>query len=573
MNTLVLLAEFLPSPRATRVGLFAVALFAASSLTHASVNEPTSGSSANAMPSTPAPVTPQYTDRGTTTTTVVTESYNNSSFDRNVGSNYYSGFRDGFFPGTSTSSLTIYHRPVYFPPDAPALGEPVQRRNPVALAKFAPPSSLVNYVYEPFYAPLSTLLFTEDLSRKRRDRLDAYRTSRTELLTELRSKIESLRDADPATREREFSALASQQAARLSALTTVAEDLRNNFTHGSFFESSADGSDSRNWRLGDDTRWESQIDEIKVLRAAAAFQDGLSSAQRRLLREIAMELADSLKGPTAEIALDSPGPFLYFSPATVRIRLPADLPAEISAKIDVYKTAKAALKTELRDTLYVQDRAWFNYKRVNTLKALAEKQAGRLAALEDMAEEIRRDLVPFPNPARPPVVPLPSAIAPRVRSYHLQKVALQNMLVAKLEEIKTALPDDRVEYTRVSDSYILDVIPNRRSSAAQKAKREAVIEGLVPFNQNQAKLYSALAREKEAIRAQVIHEASVLSGKSANKSIEQLLREFAYAFQKQEAWEVYREYETATLEPGLSLPQREILFGAALEKLDLPLAN
>ena len=56
-------------------------------------------------------------------------------------------------------------------------------------------------------------------------------------------------------------------------------------------------------------------------------------------------------------------------------------------------------------------------------------------------------------------------------------------------------------------------------------------------------------------------------------TIEQLLKEFAYAFQKQEAWELYREYEIAVLEPGLSPAQRELLFGAAIEKLDLPLAN
>jgi len=540
----------------------------------ASVNNSNSNASPSSMPSSPSPVTPQYTDGGTTTTTITTDHssyfpYQGESF----GSSYYPGFRDPF-PSFQSSTLRIYHRPIYFPPDAPALGEPVQRRNPVMLAKFAPPATLAKYVYEPFYAPLSTLLFTEDLSRKRRDRLDSYRSARSKLLTELRAKIEDLREADQATRERELAALAVAQASRLAALNESAEELRYNFAHGGFFESGADWNDTRNWRLGDDTRWESQIDEIKVLRGAAAFQDGLSLAQRHLLREIAMELGDALMGPTSEISLDTPGPFLYFSPATARIRVPSNIPPELSAKIDAYKTAKAALKTELRDTLYAQDRAWFNYKRVNSLKLLAEKQAGQLAALETMAEEIRRDLVPFPNPARPPVLPLPPSIAPRVRNYHLRKVALQNTLMAKLEEVKTALPDDRVEYTRVSDTYVLEIIPNRRSSSADKAKREAITESLVAFNQNQTKIYSALAREKEALRSDILREASALSAKTpSSKSIEQLLKEFAYAFQKQEAWEIYREYETAVLEPGLSPAQRELLFGAALEKLDLPLAN
>lgn len=554
-----------------------VALFTGGVLTavvaHASIDKSDSTSSPSSLPSTPSNPTPQYTDRGTTTTTVTDTysfPYNNGGFGRG---SYYSGFNDTF-PGFRESTITVYHRPIYFPPDPPALGEPVKRRNPVSLAKFAPPATLANFVFETFYAPLSTLLFSEDLSRKRRERLDAYRATQTELLADLRSKLDSLREADQPTRQRELEAFALTQAASLAALNTAAEELRSNFSHGGFFESGADWNETRNWRLGDDTRWESQIDEIKVLRGAAAFQDGLSLPQRRLLREIAMELGDSLKGPTTEIALDAPGPFLYFSPATARIRVPVDIPAELSARIDAYKMAKAALKSELRDTLYVQDRAWFAYKRVNTLKALAEKQAPHLAELDKMAEEIRRELVPFPNPARPPALPLPATIAPRVRSYHLQKVALQNMLVAKLDEVKTALPNDRVEYTRISDTYMLEVIPNRRSSAADKAKREAIVEGLVPFNQNQTKLYSALAREKATLSNDILREASALSAKSpSSKSIEQLLKEFAYAFQKQEAWEVYRDYETAVLEPGLSPEQRELLFGAALQKLDLPLAN
>lgn len=513
-------------------------------------------------------VTPQYTDRGSTT-------YTQTTTNNYVGP--YNDFRSSTPPGWQPggmvhSSVTVYHRPVYFPPLPPALGEPVRRRQPVALGKFAAPATLANYVYESFYAPLSTLLFTEDLSRKRRDRLDAYRASRIALLTELRTKLESLRDADQPTRARELAALANQQAAGLAALNAAAEELRANLCNGSFFESSTDWNDMREWRLGDDTRWESQIDEIKVMRGSAAFQDGLSTAQRHLLREIEMELIDSLNGPTVEIALDSPGPFLYFSPATARIRIPADIPPELAAKIESYKSAKAALKTELRNTLYAQDRAWFNFKRVNALKALAERQAPRFAALEELAEEIRRDLVPYPNPARPPALPLPAS-APRIRDYQVRKVALQTMLVTKLEETKLALPDDRVEYTKVSGNYVLEVVPNRRTSAERKAKRQAVIDALAPFNAEQTRLYAALGREKEALRAAVMQEAKSVSSQDPAKSIDQLLKEFAYAFQRQEAWEIYRDYETAVLEPGLSPAQRELLFGSALEKLDLPLAN
>jgi len=438
------------------------------------------------------------------------------------------------------------------------------------LAKLAPPSALAQDVYEPFYASLSTLLFTEDLSRKRRERLDAYHASRSSLLTELRARLDSLQNTDPATRESSLAALASEQAPRLAALATAAEELRYNFTEGGFFESSVDWNDNREWRLGDNTRWESQLDEIKVMRGAAAFQEALSPAQRLLLREMTMELGDGLRGPTEEISLSTPGPFLYFSPSTARISLPPEIPAELAAKIDAYKAEKAALKQELHDVIYQQDRAFFGYKRINALKALAEKQAARFVAVDQLAEEIRRGLAPLPNPARPPELPLPAGLNARLLAYNQQKAALQNAFVAKQTEVKNALPDDRVEFTRVSDAFVLTVIANRRSRADVTEKRQAIIDALVPFNQQQVKLYSALAREKEALRAEVMHAVNELGGR---KSVDQLLREFAYAFKKQEAWELYREYEIAVLEPGLSPAQRILLFGAALEKLDLPLSN
>lgn len=554
-------------PRRQCSGLAAL-LVSFAPLTIANTNDSNSNPSASSFhPSTE--VTPQYTDRGTTTYTQTSESTYYGSNSYSPGS-YYSAP----VPYISRpSTVTVYHRPVYFPPVPPALGEPVKRRDHVALGKFAPPSALAYYVYEPFYAPLSTLLFTEDLSRKRRDRLDSYRATRTALLAELRAKLEALRDADQPTRARELTALATAQASRLAAIEATAEELRYNFAHGGFLESGTSWNEDRGWRLGDDTRWESQVDEIRVMRASAAFQDGLSSAQRRLLREIEMELMDSMNSPTDEIALDTPGPFLYFSPATARIRIPTDIPAGLAQKIEAYKTAKASLKTELRTTLYAQDRAWFNFRRVGTLKTLAENQAPRFTALEELAEEIRRELVPYPNPARPPRLPMPTALGPRIRDYHQRKMELQNMMLAKLEETKLALPDDRVEYTRVSGNYVLEVVPNRRASPEQKAKRQAVVDALAPFNEQQTHLYAALAREKEALRTAVIQEASTLSIRDPQKSIEQLLKEFSYAFQRQEAWEIYRDYETAVLEPGMSAAQRELLFGAAIEKLDLPLAN
>lgn len=548
-----------PLPRLLVVLAFAGARLAA---------ETTPGDATRNAPSVQMP-SAAYTDRGTTNYDVNTTVYSGplNAYGYGYGGNF--GFNGGI--NSFDTRVSVQQRPIYFPPAPPPLGEPdFSRRIKVSLAKLAPPNALAQDVYEPFYAPLSTLLFTEDLSRRRRERLDAYHASRSSLLTELRTRLESLQNADPAARKGGLAALAREQAPRLEALAATAEELRVNFTEGGFFESSVDWNDTREWRLGDNTRWESQIDEIKVMRGAAAFQEALSPAQRLLLREMEMELADGLRGPTEEISLSSPGPFLYFSPATARIRLPAEMPAELRAKIDAYQAEKTALKKELHDVLYQQDRSFFNYKRINAIKALAEKQAARFVAIDQLAEEIRRGLAPLPNPARPPALPLPAGLSGRLATYNQQKAALQNAFVAKQTEVKNALPDDRVEFARVSDTFVLTVIPNRRSPAGLAEKRQAIIDALVPFNQQQTKLYAKLAGEKEALRAEVMQAVNEQGGR---KSIDQLLREFAYAVKKQESWELYRDYEIAVLEPGLSPAQRLLLFGAAIEKLDLPLAN
>ncbi len=516
---------------------------------------------------TPTPTPPSaYTDRGSTTINVTTYG---SAFGGGFGLNGVNRFSG---PNFSDYSVTTYHRPIYFPPAPPAIGEPI----PVnltrgSLAKFAPPSVLASYVYEPFYAPLSPLLFSENLDRRRREKLDGYRAARAAALEALRTRIDSVRSADADARRRALAEFAALQAPTLASLEATAEELRDNFVNGSFFQSGSDWNNTREWRLGDNTRWESTADEVKVMTGAAFFQDGLSPAQRRLLRELAMELADSLQAPGADMSLDAPGPFFYFAPEMARIRLPINLPPELSTKVVAYQAQKAALKAELRDVLYKQDRTLFDFKRVAVLKALAEQQAGRLAALEQLAEEIREGLALLPNPASPPALPLPAELAARISSYLAQKADWQRLMQAKLEELRGEFPEDRVEYVREGMGLAIQIVGNRRSSADTNARRQAALAGLASFNSSQNDRYLALTRDKEVLRLDVLKAVTGAVNGPGNKSIDQLLRQYAYAFSQQERWERYRDYETATLQPGLSAAQRRLLFGAAVEKLDLPL--
>jgi hypothetical protein len=507
-----------------------------------------------------------YTDRGTTTTNYTVDNYSSS-----FGSSYpHRGFYGSNF--SSSYSVSTQYRPIYFPPSPPAIGEPIPANTSRgSLAKFAPPSVLASYVYEPFYAPLSPLLFTENLDRRRREKLDGYRAARAAALEALRTKLDSLQNAEPAARRQALAAFASEQGPALAALEATAEELRDNFVNGGFFQSGSDWNNTRQWRLGDNTRWESTTDEIKVMTGAAFFQDGLSPAQRRLLRELAMELTDSLQAPGADISLDAPGPFFYFAPEMARIRLPLDLPAELAAKIAAYQEQKAALKAELRDVLYKQDRTLFDYKRVAALSALAEQQAARLAALEQLAEEIREGLAPLPNPASPPALPLPRELSTRITTYLAQKSEWQRVMLARLESLRADFPEDRVEYIRQGGGLSIQIVANRRSNAETNTKRAAVQATLAAFNAEQNQRYAALSRDKETLRLDVLKAVTGALGAASNKSIDQLLRQFAYAFGQQERWERYHDYEIATLQPGLSAAQRRLLFGAAMEKLDLPL--
>jgi hypothetical protein len=441
------------------------------------------------------------------------------------------------------------------------------------MAKFSPPTTLAEFVYEPFFMPLSPLLFSEDLSKGRREKLTAYRTARSSAVEALRARLDSLQSVTPEVRQSELAAFARTQTPALAELERTAEEMRENFVEGGWFEAGSNWNSTRRWRLGDNTRWESNIDEIKVVLGAAFFQEGLSPAQRRLLRELSMELYDSLQSPTEEISLGSPGPFFYFTPETARIRLPADMPPDLDQKIRTYQDEKAALKQELREALYRQDRAFFEFKRTNALKTLAEQQATRLARVEQLAEEIRAGLALLPNPAKPPSIPIPRELASRVNQYLNDKVAWQRAMIARRDALRNEFPEDRVEFVRQRDSIAIQLVGNRRSKPETKSRRDAAVAELETFNAQQTKSYAVLAREKEKIRGELLGVASSLASRNGGKSIELLLTEFGYAFSQQERWERYTDYETAVLQPGLSPEQRRLLFGAALERLELPIGS
>ena len=490
--------------------------------------------------------------------------------------NYNSSNYNGSFSNPSFSTTSYYYAPLatfFFPPTPPPLGGPILlfRRYGLSQPETQLPQ-LLPYVGEPFYAPLSAHLHREDLSKKQRTRLDAYQATRSAQLIELRSKLTAVRDAEPAARTRILQAFAAQQTPILAALELEAEAFRENLVNGTFFQSGADWNDNRTWALGDDLRYESRIDEFKVIRASAFFAPGLSPAQRRLLRELAMELDQPLTEPTADLSLDAPKRYFFFTPETARIRLPDDLSPEITAKIDAYQTAKTQLKSALRTAIYKNDRAFFSFNRTKAFRALAEEQAPALAQIEIQAEEIRTLLAPYPRDSRPAVPVISEALNTRIAGFLREKQSLQRTLVEKFATIKTAFPENRVEYIRLGDSYGIEIVSNRRSSRAQESKVTAIRAELAPFNADQSRRVAALNREKDMIQKSLLEVAKTkLKADATAADVNGLIEHFAKKFAEQEGWQRYRDYDTAVFEPGLSPEQRRLLFADALVQLDLPL--
>jgi len=529
----------------------------------------------SAAPTTPAttestPTVSAYTNQPTPTyveTYVPTYSSN------------YNGYDGGRSFSTTTFTASGYYSSYptlftfYFPPTPPALGAPILlfRRYSLGQPETTLPQ-LLPYVGEPFYAPLSAHLHREDLTKKQLARLDAYQAGRSSALAELHAKLAATRDSDAPTRARALADFSAQQTPVLAALETEAEAIRENLVNGSFTQSGADWNDNRTWALGDDVRYESRVDEFKVIRASAFFASGLSPAQRRLLREFAMELDEPLGEPTAAIALDAAKPLFFFAPETARIELPGDLAPEVAAKLDAYRDAKAALKAELREVIYKQDRAFFSFTRTKALRALSEQQAPRLAALETQAEELRQVLAGYPRPSRPPMSFLPDELNNRISTYLREKQELQRTLVDKLAAIKAEFPTHRVEYSRQGDGYGVEIVTSRRASRSEAAKVDATKARLATFNSEQSRRFTTLTQQKNKIQTDLtLAVKAKLKPTGNNVDMDLLLRNFASQFSQQETWQRYRDYDTAVLEPGLSPEQRRLLYADALVQLDLPL--
>lgn len=470
---------------------------------------------------------------------------------------------DGFGEGPRP----VTRLPIFFPPSPPPLDRPVTRAVTPARGRLTPPAELARYVNEPFYAALGTRLFTSTLTEKLRQQLDGYAAIRRTLLQELHAELDRLRDAEDEARRPALETLARQQASRLAELGKTAEQLRHDL-----IVSQGSWGAHRDWHLTNRAdRGFSPIEIAQVMRGYAFYEDGLLPAQRRLLREISIELmmaADDMATATAA------QPHVFFPPEPARILLPEELPADLAAKVAAYQTKKSTLKKELYDAVSADDGATLGFLR-GGLKPLAAKQAARLSELDTLAEELRRGLAAQAVAVQPVErSPLPASLTTRLNMLLRERENLQRettnqieALIARVRELPV-----QVSYSFEADGLRYVVVPRRaRQDAAAAAQIAALTDqlrkDLATIADNFGRQVAQQINEGDAI----YREAADVVGTKAQDVVDKALVAARRAAAQRENADAYRDYRTAVFTPGLSPEQRRLLFGSAVEKLELPL--
>jgi hypothetical protein len=436
---------------------------------------------------------------------------------------------------------------------------------PPASGRLTAPVEAAADVGEFFYPQFATRLSSgTPLPEKLRRSLNEYHATKLVLLKDLRAELARTQAAEPAARAQALQALARRQAATFATQERNADQLRRDL-----LEADRDWSDYREWHLRDkQRRGFSPLEIAQVMRAYAYFQNGLTPAQRRLLLEITVDLSAAVDNVTKAAAQ----PHQFFSPEPARVQLPDHVAPDVSARMAAYQTKKAALKKELYDTIQAHDGAGLTFFR-NTFGALAEKQAPAFAELERIADEIRVGLGAQTVATKPSErSPLPAAISARLAILVRARVTAQAEATHKVEAVMArgrGVPA-RVTYTFEESGlkFIVLPFPGRAGMPAEGKKAvEQMTADITAIAADYGARLAEFVNDRDAIRK----EAATALVTEDPATIERALLAAVRLNQAEENADAYREYRLAAFEPGLSLPQRYLLFDAAIQRLELPL--
>lgn len=463
------------------------------------------------------------------------------------------------------SDRAFPRHPIFFPPDPPPLDRVINPSVPRGNGSTPPPSELASYINETFYPALGTRLYRDSLKGGLLHQLDAYRIARANLLDELRAELLRLHNAEPEERLAALARFAVRQKPRLAELEKAAEQLRRDLIVREHTWSA-----QREWRLSHaERRGFSPLEIAQVMRACAFYENGLLPAQRLLLREIAMELAMAVDDPQKATAAQ---PYVFFPPEPARVQFPEPMSADAAAKLARFQTRKSQLKKELYDAVHDNDGKPLGFLFGETLSALARKQATRLAELETLAEEVRRALPPM-SAAPPPAErsALPRFLAEQVSAMLATYEALQEDASTRVDAIvaRTKGMPLRIAYALEPTGLKFVVAPTRGSRRMPELRQriETVRNEISAVADEYGYKLADLLNQRSAI----CDEIGELLGLTERRAIEAALQTEIRITAKRATEAAYAEYRIAVFEPGLSPEQRRLLFGAAIEKLGLPL--
>ncbi len=441
-------------------------------------------------------------------------------------------------PHAATPSPAFGALALFLPPVAPALGAAILRSaSPSASSSFdSAPPELRPYLRDPFYVALSAQLKRREIGTDLAYTLETYLTTKAALQTELRARLDLVRELSPPARTAELRRFAAEQTPRIVELERSAEALRVSIAHRS-----AAHRELVRWRVDSMAPTGSSanppdydVREFAVQTAlmVATFADGLNADQRRWLQEVADEIRSPIRTPST----------WDFSPEGSRISLAASDHAspQLQQSLRDYTLLHDQLLANVRHTLASQDRF-----EAALWQAAAPAQARLAAELEGKAEAIRELLVLVKDPALLPQAPtVPAALEPQLAHYRAAKTALQQQVLQRVEAAKQGGP----------------------AELATIRMRQAVAD----FTAEHQLDYADLDRSRQQLLDQLSALAAATPG-SRPSSPDALASTFNQSLADLKSFWEYRDYQNAVVQPGLSPEQRRLLFESALIKLDLPL--
>ena len=441
-------------------------------------------------------------------------------------------------PRAATSSAISGALALFLPPVAPTLGAAIAPPPPPSSgASFeTAPDELRPYLRDPFYVALSAQLKHREIGGDLVYTLQTYLATKAALQTELRARLDQVRELSPSARTAELRRFSAEQTPRIVELEASAEELRASLAHRS-----AAHRELVRWRVDSmgpsgssaaAANYDVREFAVQTALMVATFADGLTADQRRWLQEAADELRSPIRSPSA----------WAFSPAGARISLaPSDhASAPLLQSLHDYTLLHDQLLASVRHTLASQDRF-----EAAVWQAAAPGQ-GRLAAeLENKAEAVRELLVRVKDPALLPRSPtVPAVLEPQLTRYRAAKTALQQQVLQRVEAAKLGGPAD----------------------LATVRIRQAVAD----FTTEHQADYADLDRSRQRLLDQLAALAAAAPGTHPS-SPDALASTFNQSLAELKSFWEYRDYQNAVVQPGLSSPQRRLLFESALIKLDLPL--